>query len=80
MYTVMPYGLTNATGTVQEMKDTIFKDMEACVWYLNDILIHGGNMEEEHQKIVEKVLQLCVDHGLAVNLGKSEFHVHETIF
>ena len=58
------------------MMDTIFKDMEGCVWYLDDILIYGGDTEEEHQKIVEKVLQLCVDHGLAVNLGKSEFHVH----
>ena len=37
-------------------------------------------MEEEHQKIDEKVLQLCINHGFAVGLGKSEFHVHETIF
>ena len=62
------------------MMDTIFKDMEGCVWYLDDILIYEGDTEEEHQKIVQKVLQLCIDHGLAGNLRKSEFHVHETIF
>jgi hypothetical protein len=79
-YTVMPFGLTNAPATFQEMMDTVFKDMEGCIWYLDDILIYGGETEAEHQAIVEKVLQQCVDNGLAVNLTKSEFHVHETIF
>ena len=76
----MPFGLTNAPATFQEMMDTIFKDLDSCVWYLDDILIYGGDTEEEHQKIVEKVLQLYINHGLAVNLGKSKFYVHETIF
>ena len=76
----MPFGLTYTPATFQEMRDTIFKDMEGCVCYLDDILIYGGDTEEEHQKIVEQVLQLCIDHPLAVNLGKSEFHVPETIF
>ena len=62
------------------MMDTIFKEMEGCIWYLNDILIYGGDTEAEHQAIVEKVLQQCVEHGLAVNLPKSDFHVKETIF
>jgi len=47
-YTVMPFGLTNAPATFQEMMDTIFKDMEGCIWYLDDILIYGGDSEEEH--------------------------------
>ena len=79
-YTVMPFGLTNAPASCQEMMDTIFKDMEGCIWYLNDILIYGGDTEAEHQAIVEKVLQQCVEHGLAVNVLKSEFHVKESIF
>jgi len=45
-YTVMPFGLTNALATFQEMMDTIFKDMEGCIWYLDDILIYGGDSEE----------------------------------
>ena len=76
----MLFGLTNAPASFQEMMDTIFKDMEGCIWYLNDILIYGGDTEAEHQAIVEKVLQQCVEHGLAVNLLKSEFHVKESIF
>ena len=76
----MPFELTNAPATFEEMMHTLFKDMEGYVWYLDDILIYVVHTEEEHQKIVQKVLQLCIDHGLAVNLGKSEFHVYKTIF
>ena len=76
----MPFGLTNAPASFQEMMDTIFKDMEGCIWDLDAILIYGGDTEAEHQAIVEKVLQQCVEHGLAVNLLKSKFHVQETIF
>ena len=54
--------------------------MEGCIWYLDDILIYNGDTKAEHQAIVEKVLQQCVEHGLAVNLLKSKFHVKETIF
>ena len=44
------------------------------------MLIHGDNTEDEHQAIVEKVLWQYVEHGLAVNLLKSKFHIKETIF
>ena len=56
-YTVMPFGLTNAPASFQEMMDEIFDGLEGVVWYLHDILIHGGETEEEHQKIVEQVLK-----------------------
>ena len=67
----MPFALTNAPVSFQEIMDTIFQDMEGCIWYHDDILIYGGDMEAEHQAIVEKVLQQYVEHGLAVNLLKS---------
>ena len=47
-YTVMPFGLTNAPASFQEMMDTIFKDMEGCIWYVDDILIYGGDTVAEH--------------------------------
>ena len=52
----MPFGLTNTPASFQEMMNTIFKDMEECIGYLDDILIYGSNTEAEHQVIVEKVL------------------------
>ena len=75
----MPFGLTNAPATFQEMMDTMFKDKECCVWYMDDILIYKKK-KAAHQANVGKILQQCVNYGLAVNLTKSEFHVHETIF
>ena len=54
--------------------------MEPCIWYLDNILIYGGNTEAEHQAIVENVPQQCIEHGLVVNLLKSEFHVEEATF
>ena len=59
---------------------TIFKDMEGCCWSLDDLLICAGDTEADHEAIVEKVLQPCVEHRLAVNLLKSDFHVNKTIF
>ena len=75
----MPFGLTNAPATFQAMMDTIFENEEGCVWYMADILIHGGTTEAEHQAFVDKVLLQCVTHGLAVSLTKSEYHLHKTI-
>ena len=54
--------------------------MEGCIWYLDHILIYVGDTKAEHQAVVEKVLQQCIEHGLAVNLLEREFHVRETIF
>ena len=56
-YTVMPFGLTNAPVSFQEMMDTIIEDMEACIWYFNDRLVHSSNTEREHGGIVEQALQ-----------------------
>ena len=70
-------------------------DMHA-VWYIDDILIYTGHegrtssngigsphptgSEAEHRWAVERVLQKLLDHNLAVNLAKSEFHVQEINF
>ena len=59
--------------------DTIVKDIKVCIWYLDYIFIYGGNTKAKHQAVVEKVLQQCVKHGLAVNLLKSEFYIHRPI-
>ena len=47
---------------------------------MHDILIYGGGTEAEHEVYVETILQQCINHGLPVDLTKSEFHEHQTIF
>lgn len=56
------FGLTNAPASFQEMMNEIFERQEGILWYLDDILIHGGNTEEEHQKVVEQMLKKCLGY------------------
>ena len=62
------------------MMDRILNHEEALVWYMDDMLIYRQTTEAEQQAFVDNVLQQCVKHRLVVNLTKSEFYVHETIF
>ena len=59
-YAVMPFGLTNAHLSFHEMIDTIFRDMQECIWYLDNILIYSCNTQAKHLVIVQTVLQPCV--------------------
>ena len=45
---MMLFGLTNAPESFQEMMETITKDTQGYIWYLNDILINGGDSEPAH--------------------------------
>ena len=75
----MPFSLMNAPSSFQEMMDDILRDLDTyTVWYIDDILIHTkAEAEAEHKAAVAKVLQRLMDHDLAVNLRKSEFHLQE---
>jgi len=75
MQTIFFADATNPLAIFSEIMDTIFKDAKECIWYLDNILIFSGNTEKEHQVLVEQILQLCIKHGLAVNLPKSKFYV-----
>ena len=79
-YTVMPFGLINPPLLFQEMMDEVLQGIEEEVHYLNDILIHTSGTKDEHRALVEKVLERLMDHDLAVNFSKSEFHIKETVF
>ena len=89
-YTVMPFGLMNAPSSFHKMIDEILQDLDThAAWYIDDILIYSGHgidslhptgSEAEHKWAVERVLQKLLDHNLAVNLAKSEFHVTEVNF
>ena len=57
VFAVIPLGLTCAPASFLELMDTIFKNKEVYIWYLDNILICSGDTEGEHQDIVENVLQ-----------------------
>jgi predicted regulator of amino acid metabolism with ACT domain len=67
----MPFGLSNATATFQNMMNHIFRDLLdlGLIVYLDDILIYAET-EDEHDCIVTKVLKCLAENGLAISQDK----------
>ncbi|GFW48130.1 retrovirus-related Pol polyprotein from transposon opus [Trichonephila clavipes] len=53
----MPFGLCNAPATFERLMETVLKGLtfEACLIYLNDVIIGGRTFEEHLQNIRKKV-------------------------
>ena len=72
---VMFFGLTNSPATFQTIMDAIFEDLISegvVVVYLDDILIFTRTLEE-HQKVVQQVLEILQQHNLSLKSEKCEF-------
>jgi len=74
-WSVMLFGLTNASAAFQRFKNDIFSDLlDVCVViYLDDILIYLNNMSEHHWYVKEVLKGLC-KAGLYAKAEKCEFH------
>jgi hypothetical protein len=66
-YTVMPFRLSNALATFQNMMNYIFQDLLALglIVYLDNILIYAKT-EEEHNRIITEVLKCLAANRLAI--------------
>jgi len=72
----MFFGMTNSPATFQTMMNDIFRTLIAkgiVVVYLDDILIFTKT-EEEHDRAVQRVLEVLVEHKLFLHLEKCEFY------
>jgi len=72
----MFFGMTNSPATFQTMMNDIFRTLIAeriIVVYLNDILIFMKT-EEEHERAVQRVLEILAEHKLFLHPEKCEFH------
>ena len=74
-WSVMSFGLANASIAFQQFMNDIFSDiLDNCVIiYLDDILIYSNNMLEHHQH-VKKVLKYLCKAGLYAKVEKYEFY------
>jgi hypothetical protein len=67
----MPFGLSNAPATFQNMMNYIFRDVLdlGLIICLDDILIYAKT-EKEHNHIITEVLKYLIANGLAISQDK----------
>jgi hypothetical protein len=70
-FLVMPFGLSNAPASFQDIITHIFKDLlvNGVVVYIDDILIYTKN-EEIHDKLVKEVLESLAKIDLVISPEK----------
>jgi len=79
---VMYFGLTNSPTTFQTMINNLFRDLinqGDMATFINDILV-ATDTEEEHNKLVEKVLKRLEENDLFVKPEKCRWKVREVEF
>ena len=70
--TVMYFGLINSPATFQAMMNNLFRDLinkGDTTTFINDILV-ATDTEEDHNKLVEKVLKRLEENNLFVKPEK----------
>jgi len=74
-WSVMLFGLTNASTAFQQFMNDIFSNLlDVCVMiYLDDILIYSNNMSKHHRHVKE-VLKRLRKAGLYAKAEKCKFH------
>ena len=79
---VMYFGLCNSPATFQMMMNEIFHDMsDVCVVYIDDLMIFTPtDNQEEHDRIMLRVLRRLCDNDLFVKPEKCRFRVTEVDF
>jgi len=79
-YRMMPFGLCNAPGTFQRCMISIFSDfIENCIEvFIDDFSVYGSSFDD-CLKILDKVLQRCIDSNLVLNYEKCHFMVEQGI-
>ena len=79
---IMHFSLCNSPATFQMMMNEIFHDMsDVCVVYIDDLMIFTSmDNQEEHDRIVLKVLRRLRDNDLFVKPEKCHFKVTEVDF
>ncbi|GFV45329.1 retrovirus-related Pol polyprotein from transposon 412 [Trichonephila clavipes] len=73
-FKVMPFGLCNGPATFESLMETVLGGLsyEACLVYLDDIIIVGRSFEE-HPKNIRRVLQKVKKANL--KLSPSKYHL-----
>jgi cell fate (sporulation/competence/biofilm development) regulator YlbF (YheA/YmcA/DUF963 family) len=71
-FKVLPYGLHNATQTMQRLMDRLFRHREDVFVYLDDIVIATPTFQK-HVEVLREVLDKLESNKLTVNFEKCQF-------
>ncbi|GFY06605.1 retrovirus-related Pol polyprotein from transposon 17.6 [Trichonephila clavipes] len=80
-FKVMPFGLCNAPATFECLMETVLGGLtyEACLVYLDDIIIVGRSFEE-HLKNIRRVLQKLKEANLKLSPSKCHLFWREVTY
>ncbi|GBO44664.1 Retrovirus-related Pol polyprotein from transposon 297, partial [Araneus ventricosus] len=80
-FKVMPFGLCNAPATFERLMETVLRGLtsEACLVYLDDIIIVGRTFQEHHNNI-RKVFQRLQKANLKLSPKKCRFFRKEVSY
>ena len=83
-YCRMPYGLSSAPSAFQKVLSSVLKDtegcsLEGCIHLIDDIVIHGRNLEE-HDTRLKAVMEKITKSNIALNHDKCQFRKEEIDF
>ncbi|GBO18284.1 Retrovirus-related Pol polyprotein from transposon 297 [Araneus ventricosus] len=82
-FKVMPFGLCNAPATFERLMETVLRGLyitsEACLVYLDDIIIVGRTLEE-HLSNLRKVFQRLQKANLKLSPKKCRFFQKEVTY
>src|SRR3954465_3567661 len=80
-YTVMSFGLTNATAYFMNMMNKVLMEFldKFVVVFIDDILVYSKN-EQEHEEHLRLVLEKLREHKLYAKYSKCEFWLKELGF
>lgn len=67
----MPFGLKNAAQAFQCLMDTVCHGSEFAFIYIDDILVASKDVETHKQHLC-LLFQRLQEHGLAINISKSQ--------
>ncbi|GFY24115.1 retrovirus-related Pol polyprotein from transposon 17.6 [Trichonephila clavipes] len=78
-FKVMPFGLCNAPATFERLMETVLKGLtfEACLIYLDDVIIGGRTFEEHLQKYPEEGVRTDPEKVSAVKNWKRPENLRE---
>lgn len=78
-FVYMSFGLRNAAQTFQRFMDEIFRDLDFCFVYIDDILV-ASESADQHLEHLRMVFERLCQYGILINSSKCVFGQNKVLF